>query len=303
MAVHSHAKRPTLPYALLSQLWLHEPDAETLARAVNELGLPSADPSTSLRTGPAELASAYTDIFLLNVYPYGAAFTDPAGELNGPEAQRIAALYEAHGYSPPELSSVAAPDHVGLCLGFLSERELEIGELSLDWVPVCCLAVEREPTAHSFYRALAAKTREALFAHSALRAAPIVNPPILQPSDPQDELSLHSLLRFFLAPARCGVFLSRSRLGQMAKALGLRLPFGSRFDVAEVLFASAGETEQVGALVDSLEAEVEAWASAYRSWGERYPAWGPVAEVWRARAAAATHTLAGMRQVVEAGPV
>ena len=40
------------------------------------------------------------------------------------------------------------------------------------------------------------------------------------------------IVRFFLAPARCGMFLSRSRMGQMARALQMRLPFGSRFEVA-----------------------------------------------------------------------
>ena len=91
----------------LSSLWLHEPDAATITRAVRELGLPSADPN--------DLAMAYADLFLLNVSPYGTVFTDEWGELNGASAQYIAGLYEAHGYHPPELTEVAAPDHLGLC--------------------------------------------------------------------------------------------------------------------------------------------------------------------------------------------
>ncbi|MEK6575147.1 MAG: molecular chaperone TorD family protein [Chloroflexota bacterium] len=101
-----------MPFSLLSHLWLHEPDADAIARAVTELGLPPAE--------PAELASAYADVFLLNVYPYSTAFTVPSGELNGPGAQRMAALYEAQGYCPSELNSVGAPDHLGLCLRFLA---------------------------------------------------------------------------------------------------------------------------------------------------------------------------------------
>jgi TorA maturation chaperone TorD len=279
-------------HPLFSQLWLHEPDADAVLRAVSELGLPEADPT--------ELASAYTDVFLLNVYPYGTAFTDPSGELNGPGAQRLAALYEAHGYSPPELGTVGAPDHVGLCLGFLREwTGLAPGELSLDWVAVCCLAVEREPTANSFYRALAARTREALFAHPALRAAPLANSPIL-PFSSEEELSLRALLHFVLTPARCGVFLSRSRLGQMAKGLGMRLSFGSRFDVAERLFASAGESGQVEGLIGALNDEVEVWQAEYRAWAEQSPAWRPFAETWLARTADAMRTLAGMQQMVGA---
>jgi len=313
-----------LKFALLSHLWLHEPDAETITRAVNELGLPSAS--------PAELASAYTDIFLLNVPPYGTAFTDPSGELNGPEAQHVAALYEAHGYAPPELDSVGAPDHVGVCLGFLAhleERGLEmrdwrskVGDWGFDWIPLACLAVEREPTAHAFYRALAAVTRQHLLMR--LSEAKPPGAEALSASSGQasrfaqddgdhphseiynlqseDEVRLRHILRFFLAPARCGIFLSRSRLGRMAAALGLRLPFGSRFEVAERLFTSAGETGQIERLIEALESEIGDWRIAYHRWAEAYPAWRPHAETWLARTAQAQRTLTEMRQTVTTTP-
>jgi TorA maturation chaperone TorD len=289
-----------MPFSLLSHLWLHEPDADTITRAVTELGLPPAE--------PAELASAYADVFLLNVYPYGTAFTDPSGELNGPGAQRMAALYEAQGYCPPELNSVGAPDHLGLCLGFLAHLSdtkclQDTSCLLLEWAPICCLAVEREPSAHSFYRALAVRTRDRLMAE-------ISNPKSQTPKlqNPQseiyslqfeEEVSLRDIARFFLTPAKCGMFLSRSRLGQMAKESGMRLPFGSRFDVAEMLFASAGEAGQIESLIDVLKSEVEAWATEYRAWAEKHPAWRPFVEAWLARTADSTRTLAEMKRIVE----
>jgi TorA maturation chaperone TorD len=284
-----------LKFDLLSHLWLHEPDAEAIVRAVVELGLPSARPD--------ELASAYADVFLLNVYPYGTAFTDPSGELNGPEAQRMAALYEKHGYQPPELNAVGAPDHLGLCLGFLAAGQGQDGILPYigDWAPVCCLAVEREPAAHPFYRILALHTREMLLAEYATRNTQYATThhqlsitnnqlPITNYS-PDDELTLRALVHFFLAPARCGLFLSRSRLGQMAKELGLRLPFGSRFEVAEMLFTSAGEAEQIEPLLTALETEVSAWAAAYQSWAGQWP----FAGIWLARTTEAARMLAEMR--------
>lgn len=291
-------------FALLSHLWLHEPQPETIARAGLELGLPPAE--------PMELASAYADVLLLNVYPYGTAFTDPAGELNGPAAQRLAGLYERQGYHPPELNAVGAPDHLGLCLGFLAHlddkppplREEFIAAVS-DWLPVCCLAVEREPSAHPFYRALAASTRDALWA--SLDSAPrhlhgIPSRPQLEPlrRQSEEEVRLRDIVRFFLAPARCGAFLSRSRWGQMARTLGLRLPFGSRFEVAETLFASAGEADQLERLLAELEVEIQAWAAEYRRWGDGHAAWRPHADAWLARTADAVGTLADMRQVVRA---
>jgi TorA maturation chaperone TorD len=279
-----------LKFDLLSSLWLHEPNAETISRAAKELNLPHAN--------PGELASAYTELFLLNVYPYGTVYTDFDGELNAPAAQQIVDLFEAHNYHPPELNEVGAADHVGLCVGFLSVKQDDILPYILDWIPTCCLAVEREPSAHPFYRALATRTCDHLLTH-----APITNHhlPIPIPQSPisDDEVRLRDIVRFFLAPARCGMFLSRSRLGQIGKQIGTRLPFGSRFEVAESLFASAGEAEILDQLISTLKDEVDVWASEYQNWTQTYPTWKPFGEAWLSRTANATRTLDEMRGMME----
>ena len=95
----------TASLALLSNLWLHEPDESMLALAREGFALPAV-------ASTAELAMAYTDLFLLNVYPYGTAYTDAWGELNTPEARSIRAKFEAHGYRPKELLETGAPDHL-----------------------------------------------------------------------------------------------------------------------------------------------------------------------------------------------
>ena len=74
-------------HSALISLWLHEPDEALLARAQAELGLAAAS--------PAELAPAFTHLFLLNVFPYGDVFTAPTAELNGPGAERAAPLDQA----------------------------------------------------------------------------------------------------------------------------------------------------------------------------------------------------------------
>ncbi len=281
---------------LLSHLWLHEPDAEMIARAAIELELPYIDPD--------ELTPAYTDIFLLNVYPYGTVYTDYDAELNAPAAQEVADLFEAHHYHPPELNEVGAADHIGLCLGFVSVAQEDILRYILDWIPVCCLAVEREPSAHVFYRTLAARTRDHLLSLSITNnpQSPISNlqsPFAISNLLSADEVRLRDLVLFFLAPARCGIFLSRSRLGQIGKVLGTRLPFGSRFEVAESLFASAGEAEILDRLISALKDEVDTWASEYQNWAEKYPTWKPFGEVWLSRTMNATRTLEGMREMME----
>jgi TorA maturation chaperone TorD len=296
--------------SFLSHLWLHEPDAAAVARA-NALGIAAA----SLDIDPATLAVAYTDLFILNVHPYGSAYTDEWGELNTSAVRRTAALYDAHGFQPPELSEVGAPDHLGLCLGFLGwllapaddHAAHQAGEHFLremvTWAPVCCLAAERDPLAHEFYRALARFTRESLLA--AVGPSPVAcELPIAEKHQPlgihgpaDDEVRLRDVVRFLLAPSGCGMFLSRARLGMIARGLGLRLPFGSRFEVAEWLFSSAGQNDQVRALIAALTAEVSEWEASYAGWAAQWPAWRPVAAHWLQRLGETRRMLAAMEAI------
>jgi TorA maturation chaperone TorD len=283
--------KPTL--SLLSRLWLAEPDSETLSRAV-EAGLPGAD--------QVDLAAAWTDLFLLNVYPYGTVFTDISGELNGPAAAAVARRYEAAGYRPPELAGAGAPDHAGLCLGFLAhlaaqgEEDTSFLGWTLDWLPVCALAVERQPSAHPFYRDMAAATRESLLlAASAQAAAPEDLAPVLESGPETDEeVDLSRVVGFLLAPAASGFFLSRSRIGALAHEAGLRLPFGSRFDVGRSLFEAGGECGRVEPVLAALSGEAEAWDAAYSVLAREHVSWRARSGVWRARIAATRKRLSEM---------
>ena len=171
-----------------------------------------------------------------------------------------------------------------------SAGERFLGELSF-WAPVCCLAAERDPTAHEFYRAVARSTRESLLSALCLAPAASEQPGAAQPdvarsgpfgvdTQADDEVRLRDIVRFLLAPSRCGMFLSRSRLGMIARGLGLRLPFGSRFEVAEWLFSSAGQNDMVPALIAALGVEADAAEACYAGWAERWPAWRPAAAYW-----------------------
>lgn len=289
---------------LLSRLWLREPDSLALA-AAREL------PSLAHADEPGVMAPAYTDLFLLNVYPYGTAFTDPSGELNGPAAWQAARRYEDRSFRPPELFEVGAPDHVGLCLGFLDhlartgQEDREFTSWLLEWVPICCLAVEREPSAHPFYRDVAAATRRHVLEN--------IPEPLSRAWEPEDsapgsadteeeEIGLSHILRFLLVPARSGLFLSRARLGGLAREAGMRLPFGSRFDVARMLFRAAGEDGGVGAVLDLLEEELAVWEAAYRAWAEEHSRWAPPAARWLQRTGETGRLIAQMRTILENPP-
>ena len=289
---------PESPLGLLSRLWLREPDE----RALDEC---REIPSLALHAGePDAMAAAYADLFLLNVYPYGTAFTDPSGELNGPAAAQAARHYEEKGFRPPELFEVGAPDHVGLGLAFLDhlerhgEKDAGFSCSFLEWVPIACLAVEREPSAHPFYRAVAVATRQRLM-EDLPELLPV--PDSANPEE-EEEVGLSQIVRFLLAPARSGLFLSRAKLGQLARAAGMRLPFGSRFDVARALFQTAGENGKVGTVLDLLGEDLAAWETEYRGWAAEHPHWTPASTRWLRRTGETQRRLCEMRAILENPP-
>jgi hypothetical protein len=289
---------------LLTSLWLYEPSSEVIAQAHAQLGLPLAD--------PASLAINYADVMLMNVPPYGTLFTDDWAELNTPVAQEIGLAYENCGYRHNAIFEVAAPDHIGLCLGFFDwlttkhEYYDHFYYTLATWLPTLCLAIEREPTATPFYTMLAAYTRtNYLSRHSpgSLINAPFDLPMLNgqarnDPSNRNDEVRLRDIVRFFMIPTRSGIYLSRSKLGQMANILGLALPFGPRYEVAEALFAGAGENDRVQALLTALTAEVTIWETAYRQWIITYPHWQIFGTQWVERTTKAHDMLAEMEKIL-----
>ena len=120
--------------------------------------------------------------------------------------------------------------------------------------------------------------------------------------DPEEEVALSDVVRFLLAPARSGFFLSRAGLGRLARRAGLRLPFGSRFDVARALFEAAGEDGRIATVLDLLEAELAAWESAYRAWAGEHPRWDAFAARWLDRSGASRRRIAQMRTILENPP-
>ena len=248
-----------------------------------------------------EAGAAYTELLLLNVYPYASVYRDLPAELNGRSSTWVAGRFAAAGFAPQELATVAAPDHVGLCLGYLDHTEdADFLRFCLEWIPVWTLAVEREPAGDAFYPALARETREELLGRATAALEPL-DPDSGEENrttDPAEEVRLFDVVRYLLSPAECGFFLSRSRLGRIAREIGLRLPFNSRFDVAQNLFASAGEAGRVPELLGSLERERDDWDGAYEELARAKPGWAAFAALWRRRSASARERLAGMEDLL-----
>ena len=291
--------------ALLSRLWLAEPTADEIAVAQIEFGLPAAD--------AGELAEAFVELFVLGVPPYASVFTEVNAEMNGWMARWMEARFRRAGFVVPAGIAIAASDHLGLGLAYLGGVGKADGaavEALSVWAPVCCHTVEIEPGGHPFYAELARVTREAigdiysqkaqeeldrLDSDADLALNTDADDLVGRLSDPEAEVGFPDVVRFFLAPARCGVYLSRSWWGRSGRALGLAAPFGSRFEVAAAILRQAGESERADAVLGALDEALVGWDEVYESWAET-GRWGRVsAQTWRARVAAAREVTLAMR--------
>ncbi len=283
------------------ELWLNEPTEPLMeSLAAQEEFSEVFDPR---RPSLDELATGFTDLLLLNVFPYASAFLDPWGELNGERAQELQAIFSEAGYSPAALRAVGGLDHIGLLLGFLEhapDQQASTLPALLDWAPIFCLAVEREPSAHAFYKVLARQTRNCLFSLAGSVEETLPKIPALQtetfelsPSD--EELTINKVVRQLTIPVRSGWFLSRARLGFWARDLGLPLPFSNRMQIANSLFDAAGVANSVVTLLDWMLVEGRAWESTYKKWMDDAPVWAPWGHEWKARIRNTNQSLKALR--------
>src|ERR1051325_4845891 len=84
-----------------------------LAVLVEPPGRPGvARVAEALGLGPAAEASAYTELFVFQLYPYASVYVGAEGMLGGEARDRVAGFLAALGYEVP-----AEPDHLALLLG------------------------------------------------------------------------------------------------------------------------------------------------------------------------------------------
>jgi TorA maturation chaperone TorD len=264
------------------------PDRPGVARVAEALGL-----------GELPEASAYTDLFVFQLYPYASVYVGAEGMLGGEARDRVAGFMSAIGDDVP-----AEPDHLALLLGaYAGLCEAERGERDerrrervrgarrallwehlLSWLPVYLDKVGR--VAPRFYRHWAETLGAALDAEAAelgaqpelplhLREAPAL-------ADPR-AAAAEEFLQTLLAPARSGLVLVRDDLARAARELGTGVRAGERlFALRSLLGQDAAGT------LSWLAREAEAWHSLHR---HRRAAHGRVAEWWAARAASTADLL------------
>ncbi|MET0645051.1 MAG: molecular chaperone TorD family protein [Pyrinomonadaceae bacterium] len=260
------------------------PDRPGAARVAEALGL-GAVPETS----------AYTDLFVFQLYPYASVYVGAEGMLGGEARDRVAGFLSALGQAVP-----AEPDHLALMLGAYAglceaeqvgggervrgARRALLWEHLLSWLPVYLDKFER--VAPRFYRRWAETLRAALDAEAEelgaqgplplhLREAPAL-------ADPRAEAP-EEFLKTLLAPARSGIILVRDDLARAARELGTGVRAGERLFALRSLVGQ----DAAGTLA-WLAREAEDWHALHR---RRRAAHGAVAEWWAARAASTAKLL------------
>jgi hypothetical protein len=264
------------------------PERPGAARVAEALGL-----------GGLPEPSAYTDLFVFQLYPYASVYVGAEGMLGGEARDRVAGFLSALGHDVP-----AEPDHLALLLGAyagLCEAERDeaderrrgrvrgarramLWEHLLSWLPVYLDKVEM--VGPRFYRRWAETLRAALDAEAGelgtqeelplhLREAPAL-------ADPR-ESAPDEFLKTLLAPARSGFVLVRDDLARGARELGAGVRAGERLFALRSLIG-----QDAAGTLDWLAREAEGWQALHQ---RRLGAHGRVAEWWRARTASTARLL------------
>lgn len=264
------------------------PDRPGAARVAEALGL-----------GELPEVSAYTELFVFQLYPYASVYVGAEGMLGGEARDRVAGFMAALGHEVP-----AEPDHLALLLGAyagLAEaegvdadarrreslrraRRALLWEHLLSWLPVYLDKVER--VAPRFYRRWAEMLGAALDAEAVELGAQSELPLHLREAhalaDPR-AAAPEEFLKTLLAPARSGLVLVRDDLARAARELGTGVRAGER------LFALRSLVGQDAAgTLNWLAREAEEWHALHQ---RRRAAHGPIAEWWAARAASTAKLL------------
>jgi hypothetical protein len=277
-------------------VFVEPPERAGVGRVAEALGL-----------GPVPEASAYTDTFVFQLYPYASVYLGDEGMLGGEARDRVAGFLKALGREPPH-----EPDHLATMLGayaslcasedaaddararehFRVARRAFLWEHLLSWLPVYLDKLER--VAPSFYKAWAGLLREALDAEvqslGAQDALPLHLREAREVADPRTS-SPEEFLKTLLAPARSGLVLVRDDLARAARELGTGVRAGERTFALRSLMG-----QDAAATLSWLAAEADAWESLHL---RRREAHGRVAEWWAARAASTAMLLRELRAAAE----
>jgi hypothetical protein len=199
------------------------------------------------RPDPAD----YTDLFVLQLWPYASIYVGAEGKLGGEARDRAAGFWRALHLTPP-----GDPDHLAALLGLyatLAENEASeqdparrrlrhrsrhalLWEHLLSWLPIYLAKLNE--IGSPFYRAWSGLLSDALLSEARTIGAPDELPLHLREApklaDPAAE-GADSFMAGLLSPVCCGMVLVRDDLARAARELGLGLRQGERTYVLKAL--------------------------------------------------------------------
>jgi TorA maturation chaperone TorD len=291
-------------YRQFARLFLLELDQPTRDELSQDERFSAALPS-NLQDARVE----FTRVFTLSVYPYASVFLELEAAMNGNSTAEVERFYERVGFEIEGEWMVGAPDALGAelaCLGWLLERGEEtharefLRDDILPWAPVCCLAIER--SAHlDLYRRLAEVTRAVLLGEGERLGGLDAHRTEWNEPEPE-ERDLHWVIRYLVAPARCGIFLSKEDLRQIAGCVDIPISFGDRALMLTSLLRGAGLQERIPETLERLQDIVRQWMGHYKAWTLDYPHSALLWNLWLARADKTQTALIEMLQVATQHP-
>lgn len=290
----------------------HRPPGELIRALAVLVEPPTSEQRTLARLlglGGEPTPSAYSDVFLFQLYPYASVHLGMEGMMGGAARERIAGFWRAVGQEPP-----AEPDHLAALLGLyttLAEAEARargaearlvgrsrvalLHEHLAPWVFAFLTRVEE--IAGGVYGEWATLLADVL-RMEALRAKlqraerlPVHMTEATPLPDPRIEGG-DGFLSGLLAPARSGVLLTRADLARLAGRLELGLRAGERRYALEHLLAQAP-----GPVLRALASESARQAHHHRA---RRGWLGPIATAWATTATGTVRLLEALAEDVAA---
>lgn len=302
---------------LLADLLLRELD-EPLARRL------AADPTLGAYLQPPDgeqalgaLRSEYARLFLLEAPPYGSVYLDAPPLLGGESTARWEVTLARLGYASSAIERAAAPDHAGVALHALAWAErprdtvgmvgvgthdARAGVLAavLRWLPQYLTTLEFQAGDAVYGRV--AEMVGAVVQSCARDVTPLeplasLEPAAVMHAPPADD-DLRSLTRWLATPVQSGWYLSKERIRQLARGLGVGTGMVERERMLEQVFEASGLDNRTAELLDVLLQEWDVWSQALVSWTAALGPWESVLTSWRAALDQCHAILTAMREEV-----
>ncbi|MPZ68030.1 MAG: hypothetical protein GEU71_00685 [Actinobacteria bacterium] len=256
-----------------------------------------------LRPSPDRIE--YTNIFVLQIYPFASVHLGEEGMMGGEARDRVAGFWKAVGRTPPVESDHAA-SLLGLYAGLRADQMEEsdparallleqaadalLWEHLLSWMPAF-LAKVRE-IGGDFYRTWAELLMEVLADEAASIGRQAALPLQLRSTTEVEEgSSIDECVSAILAPVRSGMILTRKDLERGARSSKVGLRVGERRFILKTMLE-----QDSGSTIGWLRSEAVRWERIHACLAEQFPV---ISGFWRGRAASTIRLLDELSDVLK----